>query len=138
MPPLCPLNLRGTDKILILEEMNNRFPENAPGGFYTTGTRNMNGGWFGGCLDCGLPEAMAPELMTYCEDNQDDSYFIKQPTTPIEIGQAITATEVYCIEAVRYGRRDKKILCRIDPSVAGYKTSKTGNIIPSKNKWWQL
>jgi ferredoxin len=83
-----------------------RHPNNADGPFYTTG----------GCMACGAPEAEAPELFASLEGDNVDTYFIKQPTTPREIERACRAAEVCCVNAIRYGGHDPRILSRLRDS----------------------
>lgn len=82
---------------------NCRFAKNVPGPFYTTGD----------CLACGIPEAMAPALLAALNDDNSDTYFLRQPATPEEVEQACRAIEVCCTDALRYGGRDPKIIMRL-------------------------
>lgn len=106
-----------------------RFPKNAPGEFYTTGFKSTepdeNGTceWAGNCLWCGAPEAEAPELFAPFDDKSyTDTYFVRQPTTPEEVDQAIMAAKVCCVFAVRYGGQDRSIIERLenDPELCDY------------------
>ena len=127
--------------------MVDRFPKNVEGDFYTTGTKDSNGQWCGDCLACDLPESEAPDLMAQLTDDNYDTYFIRQPKSQEEIEQAIGATEVCCVNAVRYAGKDKKILSRLHPDVSDYLISNSGEVIlntettgvvPSYKKWWQF
>jgi hypothetical protein len=69
-----------------------RFDKNVPGDFYTTGE----------CLACGLPENEAPNLLAKLDDENSDTYFIKQPETLEEINDACWAAKVCCVDAIRY------------------------------------
>ena len=109
-----------------------RFPKNAARDFYTTGYKDCEGNWTGNCLQCDLPETEAPLLMAPLKDDNDDTYFLKQPTNDIELEQAICATEVCCVDAVRYGEKDKEILRRLDPAISDYKISIFGLVVPNK------
>ncbi len=80
-----------------------RFPKNASGPFYTTGT----------CLACGAPEDEAPELLAPLTDENYDTYFIRQPSTPEEAEKACRAIEVCCVAALRYGGQDTAIIRRL-------------------------
>src|SRR5688572_29965821 len=80
-----------------------RFSKNAPGPFYTTG----------GCAACGAPEAEAPELLAPLDDENFETYFIRQPETPAEIEQACRALEVCCLVTLRYGGQDPSIIRRL-------------------------
>lgn len=82
---------------------DHRFEKNAPGSFYTTGE----------CLSCGVPEAMAPDLLAPLGDENSDTYFVKQPSTPEEIERACRAVEVCCVDALRYGGKSPKVIMRL-------------------------
>ena len=116
----------------------NRFPKNVQGDFYTTGTKDINGQWCSDCMACDLPENEARDLMAPLEGENYDTYFVRQPNNLEEIAQAIGATEVCCVDAVRYGGKDKDILRRVHPSVSDFKLSIIGSVVPSTNKWWKL
>lgn len=80
-----------------------RFARNAPGPFYTTGE----------CMACGAPEVEAPDLLAPLSDDNYDTYFVRQPSTPEEVERACRATEVCCVDALRYGGRDPEIIRRL-------------------------
>ena|SRR5881394_4171339 len=80
-----------------------RHPRNAPGPFYTTGE----------CMACGAPEDEAPELLAALDDDNYETYFVRQPTTPEEVERACRAAEVCCVSAVRYGGADPAIIQRL-------------------------
>jgi hypothetical protein len=117
-----------------------RFPRNAPGAFYTTGA----------CLACAAPEAEAPDLLAPLTDENYDTYFVRQPSTPDEIERACRAIEVCCVAALRYGGHDPAIIRRL-----GNRPQYCDTILPegpvrfpwesdaqwravSPRKWWQL
>ena len=95
-----------------------RFPKNAPGPFYTLGDIDSEGSWCGRCLSCNVPEEEAPTLLAPLTETNSDTYFVRQPETDEEVEQACCAIEVCCVDALRYGGRDPKIIARL---------SKTGN-----------
>ena len=74
-----------------------------PGPFYTTGD----------CLACDAPEHEAPELLAPLSDDNYDTYFVRQPTTPDEVERACRALEVCCVAALRYGGTDPEIIRRL-------------------------
>jgi len=80
-----------------------RFPKNVAGPFYTTGT----------CLACAAPEAEAPELLAPLSDDNYETYFVRQPSTPEEIEKACRAIEVCCVAALRYGGQDPAVIRRL-------------------------
>jgi hypothetical protein len=80
-----------------------RCPKNVPGDFYTTGH----------CLACGLPEHEAPNLLASLEDDNYETYFVRQPVSAEEIEQACRAAEVCCVDAIRYSGSDPLIRKRL-------------------------
>lgn len=90
-----------------------RFPKNVEGAFYTLGYVGDDGSWCGQCLSCEIPEREAPTLLAGLTDTNSDTYFVRQPETAEEIEQACCAIEVCCVDALRYGGHDPKILARL-------------------------
>ena len=144
----------------------NRFPKNIDGPFYTTGEQCPESDdpnalliWSNHCLACALPEAEAPELLAVLDDNNLNTYFVRQPETPEEIGHAISAALVCCTTALRYGGKDKSIIDRLgnNPAYCDYidregvlslTVDKDGELFPFAQKialeienypkWWQF
>lgn len=85
------------------EETPIRFEKNVAGDFYTTGD----------CLACDAPEYEAPDLLAPLNENNCDTYFVRQPETAEEIERACRALEVCCVAALRYGGTDPKIIRRL-------------------------
>jgi hypothetical protein len=79
-----------------------RTPLNAEGDFYVVKDC---------CITCMTPHHEAPELMGM--DEATGCYFRRQPQTAEEIGHAIEAVRVSCVEALRYAGNDPKILERL-------------------------
>jgi len=77
-----------------------RLDRNVPGAWYTTG----------GCLACGAPEHEAPELLAPLDDGNSLTFFVRQPTTRSEQEHACAAAAHCCVNAVRYGGRDRSII----------------------------
>ena len=90
-----------------------RFPGNAPGEFYTLGSRHACGTWAGDCLACAAPEAEAPDLLASLTEGNYDTYFVRQPMTEAEIEEACGAIEVCCVAALRYAGTDAEIIRRL-------------------------
>jgi hypothetical protein len=116
----------------------NRFPQNVDGPFYTTGGRSTVSTtpegepvWGGDCLKCGLPEVEAPTLLAPFDDTFTDTYFVRQPSTPEEVEQAINAIRVCCVEALRYSGRDVDIISRLDnhPGYCDYIVTVSGSLV---------
>ena len=114
-----------------------RFPKNADGPFYTTGRPRSTADdpsspteWCGDCLWCGAPEAEAPNLFAPFDDKYTDTYFVRQPSTPDEIEQAIMAARVCCVSAVRYGGRDREIIAKLgnNPEMCDYFLTESGEL----------
>ena len=84
-----------------------RYPKNAPGPFFVENAA---------CISCGAPEHQAPDLMTHDENEEIiyHCYFERQPITPEETRQAVTACLVSCCDAVQYGGNDPKVLRLFD------------------------
>lgn len=94
-----------------------RFPANAPGAFYTTGhpctgTGTVDG-MIGDCLQCEAPEAEAPELLAPLNDDNLNTYFVRQPYTAVETEHACNAIRVCCVCALRYGGTDRSIITKL-------------------------
>lgn len=58
-----------------------RFEKNVAGDFYTTGD----------CMACDAPEAEARDLLAPLENDNWDTYFVRQPETAEEIERACRA-----------------------------------------------
>jgi len=83
-----------------------RLAKNVPGPFYT----------MGGCLACGTPESEAPELLASLEGENYETYFVEQPSTPIEVEHACKALEVCCVSDLRYAGEDRAVIYRLGNS----------------------
>ncbi len=107
-----------------------RFPKNASGPFYTTGTQTQEG-WGGDCLECQAPEAEAPDLLAPQTEGNWDTYFVKQPQTEAEIQRACMAIRVCCVSALRYGGRDPEIIRMLGntPDYSDYILDSEGRIV---------
>jgi len=105
-----------------------RYPLNVEGDFYATGSQYKDGEWCGDCLDCALPEGEAPSLLAPMDENHVDTYFIKQPETEEELERAISACEVCCVGALRYGGKDRNILKRLGEELCDYRVLINGEI----------
>jgi hypothetical protein len=81
-----------------------RYPENSQGDFYVENEV---------CINCGAPEAEAPDLIEHSKLEYGHCYFKKQPKSEDEIERAINAISVSCISGLRYGGTDEKILKRL-------------------------
>lgn len=81
----------------------------------TRAWRNTSGPWYttGQCLACGAPEEEAPELLAPLTEENNETYFVRQPRSVEETEQACRAARVCCVNAIRYGGRDAGIIRRL-------------------------
>ncbi|WP_162042722.1 hypothetical protein [Undibacterium sp. YM2] len=75
-------------------------------------------------------------------DENLDTYFLQQPQSAEEIEQACSAIEVCCVDALRYGGKDPKILMRLKMTnccdhASPLRPSYQSPGSPAK-KWWQF
>jgi hypothetical protein len=118
-----------------------RFPKNAPGAFYTLGDITEEGQWCGRCLSCEIPELTAPTLLAQLDDQNSDTYFLRQPETAEEIEAACVAAEVCCVSAIRYGGRDLAIIQRLGSEYCDFASELgIGHRGPARatKRWWQF
>ena len=87
----------------MIKNNKDKYPKNADGPFYVEN---------GMCICCGVPEDVAPDLMSHeiTPENGYHCYFKKQPSTEQEVQQAIDAVSSSCCGAVNYGGNDPEIL----------------------------
>lgn len=80
-------------------------PQSAPGDFYVVN---------GECISCGAPHAVAPDLIGWAT-NVENQHCIwkKQPETPEELEQALAAFDASEIGCYRYAGGDPQIMSRI-------------------------
>lgn len=82
--------------------------ESAHGDFY------VQQGCF--CMSCGVPQAIAPELVGWREQKQQlNCYWIKQPETADELNRAIKILHTQELGCHRYSGSDPAILKRCPP-----------------------
>jgi hypothetical protein len=81
-----------------------RVPENSAGDFYVVA---------GFCMRCCLPHGEAPNLMNDPDAEFKSCFFRRQPETPDEVEQAISAMHVSEVAALRYGGTDDRIITRL-------------------------
>jgi hypothetical protein len=119
-----------------------RFPKNAPGPFYSLGTVDADGNWCGECLSCTVPESEAPTLLAPLNEQNSDTYFVRQPETEEEVDAACSAAEVCCVSAIRYGGKDIAIIRRLGSDHCDFATEfGVGPQYPKRDarkRWWQF
>ena len=81
-----------------------RHPQSAQGDFYVEEDC---------CLACGVPEAIAPDLVAHLEEPYWHCYWKKQPETPEELDKAIKILKAQELDCHRYGGSDQSILKRL-------------------------
>lgn len=117
-----------------------RSPRNVAGPFYGIGE----------CMACGAPEAEAPDLLAPLSADDNETYFVRQPETPEDIGRACRAVHVCCVAALRYGGTDPAVLKRLGnrveycdhplpggPTRAEWETDASWQAA-SRHAWWQF
>ena len=97
-------------------------PLNAPGPFIVE--KDM-------CIACLAPVAEAPDLMAY-DDQHGTCFFKRQPQTPKEVEEAVSAVWVSCCSAVQYVGDDPSILRRLA------ELDRMTQERLSRKKWWQF
>lgn len=115
-----------------------RFERNVPGPFYSTGQ----------CFFCGMPQEEAPELLAPLDDDNLDTYFVRQPATPEEVERACRALEACCTRALRYGGADPAIIRRLgnDPGCCDHllpggpvpRPQRVAVPSPAAAPWWRF
>jgi hypothetical protein len=82
-------------------------------------------------LWCEAPEHEAPSLLAPLNEDNNDTYFIRQPITNQEIEHACRALEVCCVAALRYGGKDLAVIKRLGNSseLCDYTVDEQGNLI---------
>lgn len=97
-----------------------RFPGNIEGPFYTTGTVVCGDshcvGVMADCLQCLAPEFEAPDLLAQLNENNLNTYFVKQPCSADEVQRACNAIRSCCVSALRYGGRDWDVIRQLENS----------------------
>jgi hypothetical protein len=94
-------------------------------------------------MACEAPEGEAPELLAPLKDGNIDTYFSRQPETPIEVEHACRATEVCCVCALRYGGTNPEIIRRLGntPQYSDYILVREKVIFvggPRRLRWWHM
>lgn len=74
---------------------------------------------------------MAPDFLAPLDDENNDTYFIKQPTTPEEVERACQAIEVCSVDALLYSGNDPLILERL-----GNNPNCCDSLLPRKRNWF--
>ena len=120
--------------VYCIKMSNRRHPRrlrcNVEGDFYATGDNPLRCGpddrWKGDCLTCGAPESAAPDLLAELNQSNTTTYFVRQPETPEEIDRACDAVKSCCVDALRYGGRDPKIIGKLanNPAYCDYVLNK--------------
>ena len=67
----------------------------------------------GCCTSCGVPQAIAPDLVGWRNENLTQCYWLKQPQTADELDWAIKIIHTQELGCDRYGGKDPAILRRL-------------------------
>jgi hypothetical protein len=86
-------------------------PDSARGDFYVESEC---------CLFCGVPQAVAPDLVGRADDTYGLCFWKKQPETPEELEQAIAVLNGQELGCHRYAGHDPKIQIRIGSGDCDY------------------
>jgi hypothetical protein len=65
------------------------------------------------CTSCGVPQAVAPDLVGWANQNLTQCYWIKQPKTPDELDRAVKLFQTQELGCHRYSGNDAAILQRL-------------------------
>ena len=80
-------------------------------------------------------------LLAPLDDDNSDTYFLRQPETAEEVDAACSAVEVCCIDAIRYGGRDVAIIERLGLEYCDFAAEfGIGRRYPkhAHRHWWQF
>jgi hypothetical protein len=86
------------------KESENAEPKSALGDFYVEETC---------CMSCGVPQAIAPDLVGWVNEDLQQCYWIRQPQTTVELERAIQIIHTQEIGCHRYSGNDPAILRRL-------------------------
>jgi|SRR5215472_8561518 len=84
-------------------------PQSSPGDFYVEN---------GQCGACGVPHAIAPDLVGWADQQSPHCVWKKQPKTQAEIERALAVLDAQELSCHRYGGTDPAILDRVCPAIA--------------------
>ncbi len=104
-----------------------RHPKNVDGPFYSLAEFSGKDS-HSECLDCDIPQGEARNLIQSLDGENGDTYFIKKPTSEKELQEAIASTEVCCVDAIRYGGNDPKIIKQMHQTLCDYKITLFGKV----------
>ncbi|MEQ9488862.1 MAG: ferredoxin [Alphaproteobacteria bacterium] len=112
-----------------------RISVNVAGDFYATGDDD-----YCDCLACGVPQEHAPSLLSLLEDDEYQTYFIRQPDSEKEIEQACAAVASCCISALRYGGQSRPVIRRLgnSPEYCDYVTADSGQLLSTLDERGRL
>jgi hypothetical protein len=65
------------------------------------------------CISCGVPHALAPDLVGWTDEQQNQCIWKKQPGTQKELDQAVAVLNAQELDCHRYAGSDPAILKRI-------------------------
>ena len=86
-------------------------PDSERGDFYVEG---------GCCLSCGVPQAVAPNLVGWTDERYAQCYWKKQPETPEELERAFAVFDGQEVGCHRYSGNNAEIQTRIGMENCGH------------------
>lgn len=96
-------------------------PQSSPGDFYVEN---------GQCLACGVPHAIAPDLVDWADQESPHCVWKKQPKTEAEIERALAVLDAQELGCHRYAGTDPAILDRVLSSYCDYPVSLANSAAP--------
>lgn len=90
------------------------------------------------CLACEAPEHEAPDLLAPLGGSNFTTYFLRPPETAAEVERACRAAEVCCMDDIRYGGTDPRIIARLGnlPEYCDNLLSeKSDRLVPAPPRW---
>jgi len=67
----------------------------------------------GCCTSCGVPQAVAPDLVGWTNETHPQCYWLKQPENASELGQAIRLFQTQELGCHRYAGSDPAVLAKL-------------------------
>jgi hypothetical protein len=92
------------------------------------------------CITCGVPQAVAPDLVGWTNEGMSQCYWKKQPQTQEELRQAFAIFSGQEVGCHRYSGRDPEIQAQIglencDHPVSSYATASNEEATPKLTFW---
>ena len=98
------MGVLSSDQMPVTKINENAEAKSALGDFYVQDTC---------CMSCGVPQAIAPDLVGWTNQNLTRCYWLKQPQTADELDRAIKIIHTQELGCHRYSGKDPAILQRL-------------------------